>query len=119
MTANLHWQTCTVCGTPFLGLQRKIGVNVFCSPACANVAKRSYMRNIRGVPLERFTPSPLNKAVDKAYARCVARGTHRPGATLTGSRSWRGYDVQMPVCDGCGVPLPDESVGFRLAGSAA
>jgi len=61
--------------------------------------------------------TPLNVQTTLRYLACLEAETHQPGSQLTGFRNWRGYDFQMPVCDSCGVPLPDESVGFRLKGS--
>lgn len=115
MTANLRWQTCSVCGDHFRGTPRKLGVNVFCGPDCARTGKRAILRAT--AILTAFQPSPLNVAISAAYDRCRAAGTHRPGQRTTGYRVWRGYDFCMAICDTCSVPIPDEAVGFRLGGS--
>jgi len=89
----------------------------WCSNACRSKGGRLAIDSNGNLPA--FLPSPLNILTTDRYQQCVQAGTHRAGRQLTGYRNWRGYDFCMTVCDTCGVPLPDESVGFRLRGEAA
>ena len=95
---------CVRCGTEFpisLTHPRKR----FCTERCRKTAdKENY-------PV--FVPTPLNDATSAAYATCA----HRAGNELTVTRPYMGHWVQMPVCEGCGVPIAGAWLTFSLTGT--